>query len=448
MPIDELNSFIREIIPQIGLDHAKTFVYPLSAFLVLGGTDPRIQPIIARGLTQEGVRSVLNTLLSHDSTLSKYCKNSDDLGRTLDILFFRKLSPFAYPEYPEGFKFGGDPVENALSDLHKELYELEFKKTAYFHLFNLFHTGELSLEPPYPGWRIIQLEMTSVAPLLGEATPASFLSPHHAGTLFLISEDAEGFDKETLQDWLIRRWKDAAAYRQVLQYSFDGIVDIDYVVPHFSPEWLNEVHRHGLYYWGAPRQDQVAFNLRHILTPVDQAEINKMLRLYVRHQDKLASKGKTLRKAIRIAGQFFEEFHRKTSRSEQLANLIIALEALFTTGEQSEQTYRISQNCALLVSADSTESKEVFNFLKIMFRCRGQLFHGQYDTLTEKQGEFVTDDQILRLLSLVRQSILKFLTLYIKGEDNLESVRRSLQEAVFDEDVRETLRDNSDPQKL
>lgn len=448
MPNEQLNSFLRGIVPQIGPEHATSFVYPLSAFLAFDSGAERIQPIISRGLTQDQLRSALEGLLSSDSTLSKYCANSEQLARTLDILFFRKLSPFAFPGSHQTFGFGGDPLEASLSELHHQLYEQgEFKKTAYFHLFNLFHSGDLSLEPPYQGWKIIQLDMTAVAPLLGETTLFSFLSPIHTGRLFLTCEDTDGFDRETMQDWVTRRWMDAAPYRQVLQYAIDGVVDIDYVVPRFSPTWLNEVHRNGLYYWGAPRQDQVPFSLRRLVTHIDQAEINRMWQVYLRHRGRITNRGKTLRRAIRIAGEFFEEFHKKTSRAEQLANLIIAVEALYTTGELSEQTYRISQNCALLTcdDSDSSERKEVFKFLKEMFSRRGKLFHGHYDALTETPGEFVTDQEISKLLSLVRRSILKFLTLYLRGEDNLEKVRQSLQEAILDEDLRRTLLQRADP---
>jgi len=444
MPNESLNSFLHDLAPKIGLEHARRFLYPLSAFLAHESTNPLILPIIARGLTQEGVRLALNNLLSNDATLSKYCKDSDQLAKTLDILFFRNLSDFAYPEAPEGLGFGGDPIENGLSKLHHELYETgDFIKIAYFHLFNFFHGGTLSLTPPYPGWRVVQLESTSIAPLLGETTLFSFLSPSHTGTVFLVCEDTEGFDRENLGDWLTRQWKAASAYRQALQYSIDGIIDIDYVVPRFSPNWLDEVHRPGLYYWGAPRQDHVPFNLRRVITPINQEEINKAWQASVLYRDRILSKGKTLRKAIRIAGRFYEDSHQKSSIAEQFSNLIIALEALYTTGGLSEQTYRISQNCAIMIGEDASERQSVFDFLKEMFSRRGKLFHGQYDP--EEPTGLVSDVESSRLLSIVRRSILRFLTLYIKGEKNLEDVRQLLQKAIFDEGARQDLMQRANP---
>ncbi len=72
-----------------------------------------------------------------------------------------------------------------------------------------------------------------------------------------------------------------------------------------------------------------------------------------------------------------------------------------------------------------------------MFKRRGKLFHGQYDP--EEPAELASDVEISRLLSIVRRSILRFMTLYIKGEKNLEDVRKLLQKSIFDEDAREDL---------
>lgn len=447
MPNEELNSLLRQVVPQIGWEHARTYRYPLAAFLSLGNDPEQVRPIIDRGLVPEDLRNRLAQILLDDPFLTKCCKTPDQLAKVLDILFFRDLSPSAFPDGITGLGLGGDPVAAALSKLHMELYEQgAFRKSAHFHLFNLSHLGNLLIEPPYPEWKIVKLEMTSVAPLLGETTAISFLSPPQSGTLFLVCEDTSGFDHETMQEWLVRRWKDAAPFRQVLQYSIDGVMDIDYVVPTFTPKWLNEVHRSGLYYLGSPRQDTVPSPLHVLLAEFEQTDINKMWQVYLRHQGRITSTGASLRKAIRIAGEFFEEFHKKTSRAEQLTNLIIALEALYTPSDQSEQTYRISQSCALMIndSYDSSGRKEVFEFLRGMFKRRGRLFHGQYDTLTERPEEFVTDEEISKLLSIVRKSILKFMTLYLGGEDDLNTVRRHLQEATLDESVLAELLRRSD----
>ena len=172
-------------------------------------------------------------------------------------------------------------------------------------------------------------------------------------------------------------------------------------MPRFSPKWLDEVHRPGLYYWGAPqKQDQVSFNLRAIITPGIQEEVNKGWQAYVLYRNKILSKGTTLRKAIRIAGRFYEDSHQKSSMAEQFSNLIIALEALYTPGSLSELTYRISQNCAIMIGENAPDRQSIFEFLKEMFKRRGKLFHGQYDP--EEPAELASDVEISRLLSIVQ----------------------------------------------
>lgn len=449
MPNQQLNQLLRQVTPQIGWDHARTYVYPLLAFLSLEKNKESIRAIIDRGLTPQALRGELDSILAADAFLAKCCGDAQQLAKALDILFFRNLSPSAYPDGIVGLGLGGDPIESALVELDRKVYQQgEFKKSAYFHLFNVAFIGNLLLEAPYQGWQIVQLEPTAVAPLLGETTLFSFLSPPATGTLFLVCEDTDGFDSETMEVWLDRRGKEAVPFRQILQYSIDGVVDIDYVVPKFSPDWVNELHRHGLYYRGSPRQDSVPIALRFYLVDFEQTDINKMWQTYLRHRERITSRGASLRKAIRIAGEFFEEFHKKSSRAEQLANLIIALEALYTPSDQSEQTYRISQSCALMVCDDSSERKKTFEFLRAMFKRRGKLFHGQYDTLTTRPEEFITDEEIRGLLSLVRKSILKFMTLYLRGEDDLERVRKHLHEATLDEAVRAELLQKSDYAEL
>jgi hypothetical protein len=166
-----------------------------------------------------------------------------------------------------------------------------------------------------------------------------------------------------------------------------------------------------------------------------------MWRTYARHRTRIIEIGSSLRKALRIAGEFFEDYHRKTNRVEQFASLMIALEALFTPSDQAEQTYRISQSCALLAceSHDSDGRQAVFEFLKKMFKRRGKLFHGQFDSSEESPDKLASDEEISQLASLVRKSILRLLTMYLQGDNDLDLLRKSLQKAALDEDLRNEL---------
>lgn len=166
-----------------------------------------------------------------------------------------------------------------------------------------------------------------------------------------------------------------------------------------------------------------------------------MWRTYVRHRGQIQESASRLRKAIRIAGSFFEDYHHKTSRVEQFTSLMIALEALFTPSDPGEHTFRISQSCALLSAQDydSDKRQEVFEFLRKMFSRRGKLFHGQFDVAESAPDELATDTEIHELASLVRESILRFIAIYLRGGEDLEGLRRQLQKAALDERLRDKL---------
>ena len=115
---------------------------------------------------------------------------------------------------------------------------------------------------------------------------------------------------------------------------------------------------------------------------------------------------------------------------------MIALEALYTPSDQSEHTFRISQNCALLIENYAESREGTFDFLRTMFKRRGKLFHGQYDASAQSPQDFITDEELKTLMSIVRRSVLNFLALYLRGEEGLDKVRKDLERAVLDETFR------------
>jgi hypothetical protein len=437
---EKLAALAREIVHQFGYDYCARYLYPLT-FFVSATEDPRVNVIASRGKSQETIQSTMKEILHEDVHLLKCCGDVWHFAQAIDILFLRKLGAWHFTVDEPSPNTQPDHLDGALHELDTQLYEHgAFEKYACFHLFNVKFAAEHVIEAPYDGWVIKELERTAVPKLLGESSIHSFVSPPSTGTWFLICKDTNGFETELLYEWLARLWKEAFPFRQVLQYTVDGVCDIDYVVPHFSPDWVNQIQKGGMYFLGSPRRDTVPFGLCPKFTTESQHQINRMWKAYSRHRERLVGRA-TLRKALRIAGEFFEDYHRKTSRAEQLANLMIALEALFTPSEQNEQTFRISQSCALLAckSDDSDGRQEVFEFLKQMFKRRGKLFHGQFDSETEPPEKLASDDEIGRMASLVRKSILRFLALYLHGESDLEDLRKRFQRAALDEVLRNEL---------
>jgi hypothetical protein len=436
MKNERLALFLRRIVDPLGAAFLAKYKYPLSAFILFQEDNPLVRDIVSNGLKPDLVISTLRDILREDEHLAKCCGDPAGLAKAIDILFLTKLNLFVLGKLSQY-------IDEPLSKLNEELYESgQFGKHACFHLFNVTFPGDdLVLKSPYDGWVFANLGPQEVPLLFGESSYHSFISPPRTGTWFLLSKDTQGFDKELLEDWLLRRWGEAQQFRQVMQYAVDGIVDIDYVCPHFSPDWVNDIHKVGLYYLGVPRRDAVSTALKPTLTPCEQHNINSMWDMYVRHQAQITAVGGSLSKAIRIAGEFYEDYHRKTIRTEQFSNLMIALEALFSPSEQSDHSFRISQNCALLAcdSSDSIGRQEVYEFLKTMFDRRNKLFHGRYDGRNEAPEILASDEEIKQLASLVRNSILKFLSMFLRGENDLDKLRKTFQRAALDDNLRNTL---------
>jgi len=437
MPVsDTLIQFLRAAVKGLG-DFAPNYVTPLRAFLSMHDRPTEIQSVIDRGFTPDIANAQLEKILSEDSFLAQCCGDSRHLAHTLDILFLTRLPDSSYLDSTSSFGLTASPFDQGIEHLERSLYQQgEFSKTAYFHLFNFHASPNDYPQAPYPDWKFVELEYGSIPLILGENSCSSFLSPPHTGRTFLAAQDSEGFDREPLSEWLKRRWMDIAPYRQVLQYSRDAIVDIDFVAPYFSPSWVNQIHREGLYYWGTPRQDKPPSDLWYFITSWDSRQINSLWRGYQQYAPKLNSHSSSLRKAIRTAGNFFEDSHKKISRVEQFANLMIALEALYTPSDASEHTFRISQACALLIEESLDSREATFEFLRSMFKKRGKLFHGQYDMATETPQAFIKDEELKTLMSIVRRSLLKFIALYLRGGEALDKVRKDLERAILDESFR------------
>ena len=439
MPLtDSLIQFLRDAVMGLG-DFAPKYVTPLRAFLAMQDEPEKIQSVIERGLTIEVVNVKLEAILAEDPLLAQCCGDSEHLAHALDLLFFTRLPASTYLDVTFDTGFPPTPFELGIEQLEQSLYEQgAFTKTAYFHLYNFWSRPEDLPLAPYPGWGFVELEHRSIPQLLGESSLSSFLSPPMTGRFFLTVQDSEGFNRESVNEWLNRRWGNITPYRQVLQYSMDAMVDIDYVTPYFNPPWVNEIHRDGLYYWGTPRQDKLPTNLWYLVNPWNSREINSHWLCYKKYSSRIEAHGSSLRKGLRIAGNFFEECHKKASRVEQFTNLMIALEALFTPSDATEHTFRISQNCALLIEKENyPELREAtYKFLRSMFKRRGDLFHGRFDASSQSPQEFITDEELKNLMSIVRRSILKFIALYLREENGLDKVRKDLERAILDETFR------------
>ncbi|MCA9453178.1 MAG: hypothetical protein H6750_08440 [Nitrospiraceae bacterium] len=435
MPLNEtLVKFLQETAK--GLGHfCQQYETPLRAFLAMVQDPEDFQKIEEVDLSADYINSHLDNILSQDDFLRKCCGDKDKLAHVFDILFFSRISD-AYEPYSLVSLELPNPnlIAEKIKELDSQIYgQGSFEKKAYFHLFNFCADPNYLPQAPYPDWTFEKLGWRAKAQLLGEVGYRSFLSPPGTGDHFLVVTDHEGFESESLDDWLNRRMNDCLPFLQVLQYAKDAIIDIDYVVPHFNPPWVNQLQRGGLPYLGTPRKDEPSNALWYYMLPYETELIQSIWLFYKKHEDKILTSQNSLRKAIRIAGAFYEDSHKKINRIEQFANLIIALEALYTPSDQAEHTFRISQSCAVLLEETLSSRESTFEFLRAMFKKRGKLFHGQYDLSNEDPQSFISDEDLTKLIAIVRISILKFLSLLLNGENNLNDVRKDLERAILDE---------------
>jgi hypothetical protein len=429
--------FLEETATRLGR-FCHQYVTPLRAFLAFAEEPEEQQKIEGIDLKPDFVKSHLDEFLSQDPFLRQCCGDKDKLSHALDILFFSRL-PEAYEPYSShSFQFPNPAIlGKKIEELDAQLYgQGPFEKKAYFHLFNFCADPSYLPPAPYPGWTFEELGWRAKAELLGEGGYKSFLSPPETGDHFLVVTDHEGFESESLDDWLTRRMTDCHPFLQILQYAKDAIIDIDYVVPRFNPDWVNQVQQGGLHYFGTPRKDKPPRDLWYYVLPTDPEDIQSFWLFYKKNEEMILTSQNSLRKAIRIAGGFYEDSHKKIIRIEQFANLIIALEALYTPSDQAEHTFRISQSCAVLLEETFGSRESTFEFLRKMFKKRGKLFHGQYDLSNEDPQSFISDDDLKKLIAIVRISILKFLSLLLNGVSDLKDVRKDLERAILDESFR------------
>ena len=435
-----LREFARRAVTALG-EFGFRYMTPLRAFLNMRSDHQPANEVVGRGLTHESLTQELKSLLENDEMLAKCCGDSDRLALALDILFFGPLPDAHYhgPSTLLGFGLSPNTLEEELDELETKIYDQgEFRKIAHFHIYNLRAIGNIA--HPHPGWRIEEVSYERIKEVLQPAAYTEFLQ-FHSDRAFAIVEDSAGFNSESLSDWLTRRWLEAASFRRALQLAHDGTIDIDYVIPHFNPPWVNRIQGGSVFQMGAPRKEVAPSGLYFLLTSADSEDISviwKTVQKYsaISHEDQ-----SSLKRAIGIAAEFFEESHRKINRIERFANLMIALEALYTPSDKSELTFRVSQTCAIFVAGSSSEgSLGIYKFLKSMFTRRGNLFHGNYDVNSQTPETFVNDEELRELYALVRRSIVAFMCLYIRGMRKLADVRQRLEASVLDEEQRQLLR--------
>ena len=121
---------------------------------------------------------------------------------------------------------------------------------------------------------------------------------------------------------------------------------------------------------------------------------------------------------LQLAFDSFEQSYDAYNRGLAFLSLMISMEAFFCAG-QSEITYQVSRNAAVLLGKSKVESKEIFNNVKKLYSKRSKLVHGKQDKNP------MTPKDILGLRDYVRESIKSIYKLDLGQQDLLRILNES-----------------------
>jgi len=306
---------------------------------------------------------------------------------------------------------------------------------ALIHLYNL-KTDDPEIRLSDINARILNLTESDVPLVTGESTFTSKLHYAHTGNCFLVFESNE---IEEGEEWLSDKWEKASGFVDLLKYLKNTVVDVDYAGRFYKPTWANKIRKYGIDIMGRPRwrQQPEPYYLSNQMLPKLQSYMTAAKALEPIFSD-LSS---DLRRSIRLAGLRYEIHHTKDSLVEQLLDLTIALEALFSPSDRMELRFKISQGVALLLGEDAAERKEIFDFARRMYDERSGFVHGGKDPV--ETGK-VTAVDIQHLGDLVRRAILRFGTMFARGDRSRDNIHQEILLAAFDSGKAYELRERSD----
>lgn len=440
---------IRVASQQVASEQPSLFLYLCYPWLADPGTDAaertrltqRREEFSRLGFDGSAAKEGLEDILKRDRHLRECCPTPLHLAHFLDV----KLIGLAAWVMESGAD--GKVFETLFEEFSKTTYgQGRFKKIALSHLYN-FASEENSLR--YGNIRMERLDAATIAPILGEKTFPPFLNPPNVGEHFVVTEEEGACDD--FVGWLSEQRSKAIELTRVLQYFKDGVVETDYSVPYFIPPWVNEIRKWGIFFLGNPRRvPHQGGNRFYRISREESERLRRWWQVYespsVSHR--LGDEQNEMRQALLRAGEYYESSHSRVSLVDRLIDLAIALESLFTPGDSHEYTFRISQTASQLIGSVEAEREQIFRDIKRMYGRRSDLFHGSYDVRAYSEGRFVTQQEIENWASIIRRGVLRFLALYLQGENSRQGVLKGLWEGALNTAKAEALRERSDPERF
>ncbi len=255
-------------------------------------------------------KPILQELLSIDTHLKATCLNPWTLARAIE-----GISPTEIFRVAAFLGEEGTTAEHITDLLLSILYEDDYRRRVYFRLYNVTLKNSPLTIASLDG--ALQSVPDRDIPLLtGEVTPTSTLHRANTGNVFLAFEDHRSEDDLA---WWRGLWDKANLLVRVLMYFKYEVVDIDYSVIHFSPNWVNQVRRYGISLWGQPRWDVQP--TRYVLSGEEEQILLRYLRAMESYRALLEDMGSTLRQATATAGDYYEGHHARSAARDQLIAL-------------------------------------------------------------------------------------------------------------------------------
>ena len=131
-----------------------------------------------------------------------------------------------------------------------------------------------------------------------------------------------------------------------------------------------------------------------------------------------------------------------------MIELVTALEALFSPGKDGEMKFRIAQRAALLLGKDASDRERLAHFLRKLYDGRSQILHSGISAFNPPEAinnkrrkglTLLTDSDLTQLGDLVRQAILRTLTLVWRQKRERDEMNGLLDKAALNESVRDEI---------
>lgn len=441
-------------VPGFDKREENLFTALLRPWLLAANVDPSVRQASApakeiaqkAGFPADKFAADVREIFDNDQHLRECCGEPLALAYALDMFY-------VWPAVVILLESRSDRLPHLFADFTRLVYEQgPYTRVAYSHVFNFSSTvDEIDLSPLV----IRRLKAEDIGSILGgPSTPSqlSWLQPPQVGTFFIVQEETGAV--ESLFEWLWDSHYKAVDFFRVIQYHKNGVAYVDYSSLHFKPAWVNHLRKFGLLYVGNPRRLPYLNGSRPLeLSEEDFPAIRCKLKTYVSPKilELMKDEAVPFRQGSLRAGDYYEASLAEERAPARLIALAIALEALFSPDDKQDLSFKTALAASQLLGISPTHREQIFNDLQDLYRRRSKIVHGSYDVKKVYEGSFVTHDDIDRWSPYIRESIIRFLTMYFRGKrsgKDLETLRKNLLACALDNSKAAALREQSDLDKF